>query len=101
MTDVDVDDVGEGVVVHVPNVLHDHRAAERTPTVPHHVFEDAELLRRKVDRFTCTGNAAPDGIEYQVANLEFFRGWLSAPKQYADPGQQLRESERLHKIVVS
>src|ERR1017187_6355176 len=48
---VDVDDVGEPVVVHIPDVLHDHGAAEGAALIAHHVFEDAEFLGGEVDGF--------------------------------------------------
>src|SRR5262245_28732782 len=39
VADIDVDNIRETVVVHVPHVLYDHRTAERTAPVAHHVFE--------------------------------------------------------------
>src|SRR5258708_1313573 len=42
MPDVDIDDIGETVVVHIPHVLDDHGAAQRPALVTHHVFQDAE-----------------------------------------------------------
>ena len=46
VADIDIDDVRQAVVVHVPHMLDDHRPAERASAVPHQVFEDAELLWR-------------------------------------------------------
>src|SRR4051794_2520107 len=70
VANIDVHDISESVVIHVPDVLHDHRAAERTAAVAHHVFEDAELLRSEVDGFGGAGDLAADAIEREVAYLE-------------------------------
>src|SRR5262245_18068516 len=44
MADVNIDDVGETIVIHVPDVLDDHRAAERAAAIAHHLFEDDECV---------------------------------------------------------
>jgi hypothetical protein len=87
VTDVDIDDVGEPVVVHIPDVLDDHGAAERTPFVPHHVFEDAEFLGREFDGFGAADHLAPRAVEHQVGHLQFFRRRLAAAQQSAHAGQ--------------
>src|ERR1035438_8345450 len=63
VADVDVDDVGEAVVIHIPDVLDDHGAAEGAALVAHHVFEDAKFLRGEVDGFDAADNLAADAIE--------------------------------------
>ena len=73
MSDVDVDDVREAVIIHIPDMLHNHGTAERTSLVPHHVFEDAEFLGRKIDRLVAARHLAPQAVDYQIPHLEAFR----------------------------
>src|SRR3954454_20898442 len=70
VADVDVDYIGEPVVVHIPDMLDDHGAAERTAAIAHHVLENAELLGREVDGFGAADDFAADAIEGEIANLE-------------------------------
>src|SRR5579863_6228813 len=66
VADIDVDNVGETVVVHVPHMLDDHRAAERAAGVAHHVLKDAEFLRRQFEILAVAGHFAPDAIEREI-----------------------------------
>src|ERR1039457_1241721 len=69
VADVDVDDVGEAVVIHIPDVLDDHGAAEGAALVAHHVFEDAKFLRGEVDGFGAADNLAADAIQGEFVHL--------------------------------
>src|SRR5271165_1918227 len=60
VADVDVDDIGEAVVIHIPDVLDDHSAAEGAAAVAHQVFEDAEFLGSELDILAGTGDFATD-----------------------------------------
>src|ERR1035441_7247677 len=97
---VDVHDVGEPVVVHIPDVLHDHRAAEGAALVAHHVFEDAEFLGGEVDGFGAADDLAANAIEGELGHLQAFGGGLAAAQQGADAGQELDEGEGLDEIIV-
>src|SRR5450759_3627561 len=72
---VHIHDVGEGVVLLVPDVVEDAVAREHLPGVPHEQLEQAELL----------------GAE---------RDLLAAAQQGADARQKLLKGERLHQVVV-
>ncbi len=97
---VDIDDVGEPIVVHVPDVLDDHGAAEWAAAIAHQIFEDAELLGGQLDVFVRARHLAPDAIEQQFAHLQALGHGLAAPQPRSHAGQQLDERERLHQIVV-
>ena len=100
VADVDVDDVGQAVVIHIPDVLHDHGAAERAALVAHHVFEDAEFLGRELDALVAAHNFAARAVEHEVAHLQAFGRGLAAAQQSADARQQLDEGERLGEVIV-
>ena len=95
VADVNVHDVGEPVVIHVPNVLDDHGAAERAAAIAHQVFEDAEFLGRQLDVFVGARHFAADAIERQVAHLQPFRRGLAAAQKRPHARQQFDERERL------
>src|ERR1017187_8272787 len=63
VADVNVHDVGQSVVIHVPDVLHDHGAAQRAALVPHHVFENAEFLGGQVNGLGGSDHFAAAAIE--------------------------------------
>ena len=100
VADVHVDDVGEAVVVHVPDVFHDHGAAERAAAVAHQVFQDAEFLGSQLDVFVGARHLAADAIEQQVAHLQPFRHGLAAAQARPHASQQFDKRKRLHQIIV-
>ena len=87
MPDIHVDDVGESVVVHVPDVLDNHGAAQRTAAVAHQIFQDAEFLGRQLDVFVGARDFAADAIERQIAHLQAFRHGLAAAQKRPDASQ--------------
>src|SRR3954463_7560664 len=87
VADVDVDDIGEPVVVHIPDMLDDHRAAERTAAIAHHVLENSELLGSKVYGLGRADDFAADAIEGEIADLETLGSRLTAAQERADTGQ--------------
>ena len=100
VADVDVDDVGEAVVIHIPDMFDDHGAAEGTALVAHHVFENAEFLGREVDGFGAAGDFAADAIEREVGDLEALGRGLSAAQEGADAGEEFDEGEGLDEVIV-
>src|SRR5947209_2683882 len=63
VADVDIHDISEAVVVHVPDVFHNHRTAQWPAAIPHHVLENAEFLRREFNVVIVASDFAPDAIE--------------------------------------
>jgi hypothetical protein len=100
MPDINVDNIGEPVVIHVPHVLDDHRSAEGTPAIPHQILEDAELFGRKLNRLPAACDTATDTVEDQVADLEPFGCRSAATEQHADARQQFDKREGLNQVIV-
>src|ERR1035441_8290521 len=96
VADIDVHDIGEAVVVHIPHMLHDHGAAQRTAAVAHQVFENAELFGRQVYGLGAAQNFAADAVEREIGDLQFLGRGLAAAQQGAYAGQQFHERERLY-----
>src|ERR1035441_4516563 len=96
---VDVDDVGEPVVVHIPDVFPDHRPAQRAALVAHHVFQDAEFLGGEVYGFGAADNLTADAVERELGHLKAFGGGLTAAQQGADAGQEFDKFEGLDQVI--
>jgi hypothetical protein len=101
MANVDVHNIGEAVVVHVPDVLDDHGATERAAAIAHHVLEDAEFLRRELDVLVVACDFAANAIERKVAHLQALGRGLSTSQQHARSRQQFHKSKRLYQVIVS
>src|ERR1700756_5293241 len=100
MADINIHDVGETVVIHVPDMLDDHRAAEGPAAIPHQIFEYAELLGGKLDVFARARHLAADAIESEVAYLKTLRGRLAAAQEHAHSCQKFHEGEGLDQVIV-
>src|SRR5262245_11569601 len=68
--DVDVDDVGPAVEVHVPYLLGDQRAGEDVSHVPRQEREQEELLGREVQALPRAGGAVAHQVDLEVGDME-------------------------------
>src|SRR4051794_32369216 len=100
MTDINIDYVREAIVIHVPDMLDDHRPAQGPARVPHHIFKDAEFFRRQVYDFACPGDASSHAVEDEISHLEFFGGWLTPAQENTNPRQQLSKGEWFYKVII-
>src|SRR5439155_12301167 len=100
VTDVHVYDVRETVIVHVPDVLNDHRAAERAAAVAHHIFQDAEFLWSEIDGLIAADHFAADAVHGEIADLQALRCGLAAAQKRADARQQFHKGEGFDKVIV-
>ena len=76
---VDVDDVGRGVEIVVPDVFGDHRAGQDLVLVTDQVLEQNSLLGRERNRHTLTRNLESGGVESQIGYREHGAGGLGGP----------------------
>ena len=80
MADIDVDDIGQAIVIDIPNMLDDHGAAEWSAAVAHHVLEDAEFLWRELDVIVAARHLTSDAIQAEIAYLQPLGRGLSRRK---------------------
>lgn len=98
---MDVDEVRPALVARPPTALEEHRARDDAAGVAHQVLEDRELLRSYADGLARAGDAKAGRIELDVRDPEHRRSNRFTPAEDgAQPGQQLRECERLREVVV-
>src|SRR5262245_8339329 len=101
--DVDVDDVGGGIEVQVPDMLQQHRARNHLVLIAHQVLENLKLARKQLDRPSGTARRPRHEIEFEVAHAQhgFLDHGLAAPRERFDTGHQFHKGKRLDQIVVA
>src|SRR2546421_2079068 len=99
--DVDVHHVGQPVVVVVPHVFQDLPAVDHLASMPHQELQQRELLGGQLDGLAGPADAAGGRVQLHVRHGQLGRALGRAPaQQRPQPGQQLRERERLDQVVV-
>src|ERR1017187_7232462 len=100
--DVDVDDIGEGIEVLVPDVLRDLLAAHHAIFVKHQKFQQRILLGGEADGLAGAGDGVAGGVQREIADAADLRAQhFGAAQQGAQTGQELLEVDRLGEIVVA
>src|SRR5690606_32432509 len=66
---VDIDDIGLGIKVIVPDILEQHGARHHLPGMTHQIFEQTELARLEGDFLPVPCNAVGEAVEFEIANL--------------------------------
>jgi len=101
VSDVDVDDVREAVVVHVPYVLQDAGSADHLARSAHQELEQRELASGQVDRLVVAGDRVGCRIQHDIVGRHGRRSLgRTAANERPEPGEELSEGERLHEVVV-
>src|SRR5438045_2610281 len=100
MPNIDVNDVRQAVIIHVPYMLDNHSTAERPAAIAHHVLEDAELLWRQFDILIGARDLTADTVQLQIAHLQALRRGLPAAQKGADSREQFNEGEGLDEVVI-
>ena len=65
-----------------------------------HVFQNAEFLGGKVDRFGAADDLAANAVQCEFGHLQTLGGGLAATQQCAYTRQKFDESEGLYQVVV-
>src|SRR5262249_37091878 len=99
---IDVDDVGVGIEVKVPDMLQQHRARHHPTLVANEIFEELELARQQLDLLATPANDARYQIHLEIAGAQncFLDGCAAASGQRLDPRQHLDECERLDEVII-
>src|SRR3954453_16791115 len=98
-----IDDIGLRIETVIKYVFEDHVLCAGPIWVAHQVFEQCEFARLQVDLQAAAPHLAREQIHGQIAYRQsgWFRGLGGAANERLDASQQLREGERLGKIVIS
>jgi len=101
--DEDVDDVGLGVEVVIPDVLEDHGFGDDLVLVAEEVFEEEEFTGLEID----FGRAAPDfageEVHFEIGEGEAGDdgGGAGAPDEGLEASEQFGEGEGLGEVIVA
>src|SRR6478609_4419523 len=66
--DIDVDDVGGGIEMQIPDVLEQHRTRDDAALVADQIFEQLEFPRQQRNLPAATARAARDQVDGEIAN---------------------------------
>jgi hypothetical protein len=79
--DIDIDDVGRGVEMEIPDMLQKHRAGHDLALIANEIFQYLEFPRQQLDVATRAGH----GSRHQVHNWDLGSIAWGARKQGAQP----------------
>src|SRR4051812_46357232 len=101
--DIDVDDVGGGIEMQVPDVLEQHRAGDDAPLVADKIFEQLEFARQQWDLPAAAAGTACDQVDGEVADPQhgLLGDGFAAAAQCLKTRKKLDEGERLDEIIVA
>ena len=88
MVDINIDHVGKGVKIIIPNMFGDHRSRQHLPLVSQEIFEQAVFFSREFNFLVFAFHFVADQIQSQVSELQCCPGFdLSSSEQDTDSGQ--------------
>src|SRR5215831_8215612 len=102
-SDIDVDDIGRGIEMQVPDVLQKHRPRDDAARVAHQIFQQLELLRQKLDILAVPARGSRDQVDREIADAQdgFLGDGVAAPAKRLEPREEFDERERLDQIIVT
>ena len=99
--DVDVDDVGVAVEVHVPDLFGDEGAGEDFAGAAGEECEEGEFLGAEVETFAGAGGLVADEIDFEIGDgEEIGLACAGAAEDGADAGEEFREGEGFDEVIV-
>src|SRR3954447_229565 len=102
-TDIDVDDVGGGIEVQIPDMLEQHRTRDDAALVADEIFEQLEFPRQQRNLPAAAARAPRDQVDGEIADPQdrLLGNGVAAPAECLQPRQQFGEGERLDEIIVA
>src|SRR6188474_2033893 len=101
VADRDPDGIREGVGAVVPDVLQQALRRHDLARVEHQIAKERELLRSQVEAITIPMCLMPGGVEIEASEMDGRSLVDGRPSsECADARRQLREAERLDKVIV-
>ena len=99
---MDIDEVGhaEGVEVVAPDMLGQCKSGYRSVFIMHEELQDGEFPGGEGQQSTVTHNFSADGIELNMANLNYWIGRGGAPEKCPYSGHEFGYGKRFGEVVV-
>src|SRR6202795_4801852 len=101
--DIDVDDIGRGIEMKIPDVLQQHRPRDDAALVANQIFEQLEFAGEQQDVLAAPARGPRHQVDREISDPQdgFLDNGLAAPAQRLDARQQFHEGKRLDQIVVA
>src|SRR6202035_392425 len=102
-SDLDVDDIGRGIEMQIPDVLQQHRPGYDAALVANQIFEKLEFPGEQQDVPAAPARGPRHQVDREIADAQdgFLDNGVAAPAQRLDARQQFHEGKRLDQIVVT
>src|SRR5580700_8555900 len=102
-TDIDVNDVGGGIEMKVPDVLQQHGAGYDAAFVAHQIFQQLELLGQQKNVLAAPAGPPRHQVDGEITDPQdgLLDDGVAAPAERLDARQEFDEGKRLHQIVVA
>src|SRR5258708_24503651 len=101
--DIDVDDVGRGIEMKVPDMLQQHRPGYDAAFVAHQILQQLEFAGKNRNVLGAPAGGPRHEVNREIADAQdgLLDDGVAAPAQRLDARQQLDEGEGLDQIVIT
>src|SRR5712664_2650754 len=101
VVDINIDDVGHGAQIKLPDLLENRGAGNGLPRVAHEKFKQSIFLGAQSDFVTTALDSVGDAFEFEIRDLQNgARRAAATPQHRANASGKLGENERFRNIVV-
>ena len=101
VVDINIDDIGHGVQIKLPDLLENRGAGNGLPRVAHEKFKQSIFLGAQSDFVTTALDSVGDAFEFEIRDLQNgARRAAATPQHRANASGKLGENERFRDIVV-
>src|ERR1700686_3482442 len=101
--DIDVDDIGRGIEMKIPDVLQQHCPGHDAALVAHQILQKLEFPRQQKNVLAAPAGGPRHQVDREVADAQnrLFGKDVAAPAKRLDTRQQFDERKRLDQIVIA
>src|SRR5947209_8144992 len=101
--DINVDDVGGGIEMQIPDMLEQHRAGDDAALVADEIFEQLKLARQQRNFTAAAAGIACDQVDGEIAYPQKRVGGdgLAAAAEGLETRKKFDEGERLDEVIIA
>src|SRR5581483_8069522 len=101
--DIDIDDIGRGVEMKIPDVLQQHRPGDHASFVANQILQKLELARIEKDLLAAPAGSPRHQVDREIADPQdgLFDNGVAAPAKRLDARHQFDEGKGLDQVVVA
>src|SRR5256885_10701595 len=101
--DIDVDDIGRGIEMKIPDVLQQHCPGYDAALVANQILQKLKLSRKKKNFLAASAGGPRHQVDREIADAQdrLLDYGIAAPAKRLDARQQFDEGKRLDQIVIA